>query len=151
MKDLFDPDDFEEIRRRIRTLVPESERQWGRMSLSGMVCHLCDAYLMALGDRPSAREPKLHERTLVRFIALHTPLRWPRGVKAVAEVDQEREGTSPTDLAADIAKLETVMERFVRDLDPGSTRHPMFGRISKTEWGRWGYRHADHHLRQFSA
>ncbi len=27
--------------------------------------------------------------------------------------------------------------------------HPVFGELSEWEWMRWGYLHADHHLRQF--
>ena len=27
--------------------------------------------------------------------------------------------------------------------------HPMFGPMSAADWMRWGYLHADHHLRQF--
>jgi prephenate dehydrogenase len=27
--------------------------------------------------------------------------------------------------------------------------HPMFGPMSPEDWMRWGYLHADHHLRQF--
>ena len=30
------------------------------------------------------------------------------------------------------------------------TRHPAFGAMSAREWLRWGWLHADHHLRQFS-
>jgi hypothetical protein len=29
--------------------------------------------------------------------------------------------------------------------------HPLFGPLTRAEWGRWGLRHADHHLRQFGA
>ena len=29
--------------------------------------------------------------------------------------------------------------------------HPIFGRLSRTAWLRWGYLHIDHHLRQFGA
>ena len=32
-----------------------------------------------------------------------------------------------------------------------SRRHPLWGRMSEWEWGRWGYLHTDHHLRQFGA
>lgn len=28
-------------------------------------------------------------------------------------------------------------------------RHPVFGKLTETERLRWGYRHVDHHLRQF--
>ena len=48
------------------------------------------------------------------------------------------------------AELLTLMSRF--GAAPESLRaatHPIFGTMSKTEWGRWGYRHVDHHLRQF--
>jgi hypothetical protein len=27
--------------------------------------------------------------------------------------------------------------------------HPILGRLSRGQWMRWGYRHMDHHLRQF--
>ncbi len=27
--------------------------------------------------------------------------------------------------------------------------HPYFGNLTKWEWMRWAYLHADHHLRQF--
>jgi hypothetical protein len=30
-----------------------------------------------------------------------------------------------------------------------ATQHPMFGRLTTNEWNVWGFRHADHHLRQF--
>jgi hypothetical protein len=30
-----------------------------------------------------------------------------------------------------------------------SGHHPLFGALSAAEWGRFSYRHADHHLRQF--
>jgi hypothetical protein len=32
---------------------------------------------------------------------------------------------------------------------PSMFPHPIFGRITRAEWLRWGYLHADHHLRQF--
>jgi hypothetical protein len=27
--------------------------------------------------------------------------------------------------------------------------HPIFGKMSETDWMRWAYLHVDHHLRQF--
>jgi hypothetical protein len=27
--------------------------------------------------------------------------------------------------------------------------HPIFGKLSQGDWLTWGYRHVDHHLRQF--
>jgi hypothetical protein len=28
--------------------------------------------------------------------------------------------------------------------------HPFFGPLTREEWMIWGYRHIDHHLRQFA-
>jgi hypothetical protein len=49
----------------------------------------------------------------------------------------------------DVAKLAEVTEEFVSRIDPVAMHHPAMGRLSAAEWGRWGYRHMDHHLRQF--
>jgi hypothetical protein len=27
--------------------------------------------------------------------------------------------------------------------------HPIFGRMSRSDWLVWGFRHLDHHMRQF--
>jgi hypothetical protein len=32
---------------------------------------------------------------------------------------------------------------------PVARTHPIFGALSARDWLRWGYLHADHHLRQF--
>jgi hypothetical protein len=44
--------------------------------------------------------------------------------------------------------LLRVMERFVPEA-VRTSRHPLWGRMTEWEWGRWGYLHTDHHLRQF--
>ena len=86
----------------------------------------------------------------MRFVALQLPFPWPHGVKTRPDVDQERGGTRPGDFAADVAELIRACERFAAG---GATpeSHYLFGRLSAEEWGRWGYRHMDHHLRQFGA
>lgn len=43
-----------------------------------------------------------------------------------------------------------VMMRFVDQLGDVARRpHFLFGYLTPEEWARWGYRHIDHHLRQF--
>jgi hypothetical protein len=45
------------------------------------------------------RKPKAVDnfisRSIVRVVALHTPLVWPKGVKTIPEADQELGGTRP--------------------------------------------------------
>jgi hypothetical protein len=65
-------------------------------------------------------------------------------------MDQEIGGTRPSMFAADVERLQRVVERITaspRAFEWG--HHPLFGRMSESDWLRWGYLHMDHHLRQF--
>ena len=149
MKSLFDDADRTEILDRIARLRPDTQRRWGTMTPGGMLCHLTDSFLGALGDRPIRDLSTVFGRTAMRWVALSTPLPWPKGVTTAREVDQHRDGTPPGDFDADLERFLGVTEAFVERLDPETMRHPIFGKLSRAEWGRWGYRHIDHHTRQF--
>ena len=154
VKSLHRPAHREQIIRRLRTLTPDSERRWGRMTVRQMVCHLTDAFRNLLGERTVTSvvaPPTLAGRTLVRFIALSAPVRWPHGIRTRAEADQEQGGTPPSvDFSADVAALEAAVGRFLAAGKHAPRKpHYMFGALTEAEWGRWAYRHMDHHLRQF--
>ena len=152
MKTLADARSRVEIAGRLRTVTPDSSRRWGRMSAPQMVCHLCDAYRMATGKRAVSVVTGAFPRTLVKWIALYFPMRWPPGIPTLREIDQFCEGTKPNDFAQDVAELETLLEIIAtRKSDFEWPPHPLFGRMSRTDWQRWAYLHADHHLRQFGA
>jgi len=136
------------IRQRISRLTPDAQRQWGRMTAHQMVCHLTDAYRMSSGDRTARRVDNFFTRSFVRWIALHSSLAWPKGIKTLTEVDQEQGGTKPVEWDRDHAELLRMIEAFQAKADHP---HPIFGPLTATEWNVWGFRHADHHLRQFGA
>ena len=141
-----------EIIRRLRTVRPESARRWGHMSAHQMICHLCDSCRMAMGEKPVSDASGRLQRTLVKWIALYFPLRWPPGIPTRPEVDQQVAGTRPVEFAADIADLEALLERITtREKGFDWPVHPIFGRMSHAAWLRWAYLHTDHHLRQFGA
>ena len=114
------------------------------------VCHLSDAFKMALNERPAAPVPTRF-RPLLRFVALRLPLPWPRGrIKTVPEAEQGRGGTPPTVFERDRDELLTLISRFSEAApQQRCTTHPILGSMSTDLWGRWAYRHMDHHLRQF--
>jgi Protein of unknown function (DUF1569) len=152
MKTLARARDKAEILRRLRDVRPESVRRWGRMSAPQMVCHLGDAFAMALGRKPVSHVPGLLNRTIVKWIALYAPLRWPPGLLTRPEIDQELKGTAPGDFAADVRQVEAFVALITAPragFDWPS--HPIFGTMSEGDWMRWGYLHMDHHLRQFGA
>ncbi len=102
---LLDSEARAEILRRIEALTPRSERKWGRMTPHQMVCHLSDACRAALGDRRVSVIGTLWERTMIRWLAIHTSVKWPQGVRTVPEADQEIGGTRPTEFARDVDEL----------------------------------------------
>jgi Protein of unknown function (DUF1569) len=153
VKTLARPRDKAEILERLRALRPESRRRWGRMSAPQAVCHLSDTFLAFMGRHPVSKEGGVLGRTVVKWIALYTPLPWPRGVvRTRPEIDQECGGTRPSEFAADVAQLEALVEQFAAESRSFQfVEHPVFGPLTDAAWLRWGYRHMDHHLRQFGA
>ena len=152
MPTLHDPAARATLHRRLAALSPDSARRWGRMSAHQAVCHLADSLRAVLGDRPIPPIPNFLVKTLGRVFALWTPLPWPRGTPTAPQVDQVAGGgTPPGDFARDVSELEALMDHFAAT-DPVTLHpHPVFGRLTRGEWGRWAWRHADHHLRQFGA
>ena len=152
MKSLCNPHDKEEVLRRLREIGLDGRRRWGRMSPHQMVCHLGDSFRVALGEKTACSMGGVLHRTLVKWIALLTPLTWPKGVKTMPEVDQDIGGTRPVEFERDLRELENVLERFTsKKVELGRQRHPIFGKMTDRDWLRWGYLHMDHHLRQFGA
>ena len=152
MKTLARPTDRAEVIRRLRTVRPESVARWGRMSAHQMVCHLADCFRMAVNQKLVTPDTSPIRRTIVKWVALYAPVRWPSGILTSAEIDQELGGTRPTEFAADVAQVEALVERVTSPAEPLDRQpHPMFGRLSDAGWLRWGYLHMDHHLRQFGA
>jgi hypothetical protein len=150
MKTLGQQPTTDEILRRLRQLRPDSPRRWGRMTAHQMVCHLSDCFRMTTGEKRVSDATGVFQRTVVKWIALYIPAPWPAGILTRPEIDQHVGGTSPVDFSADVAELEALTELFIaRDPDSNWPPHPIFGRMSRTAWLRWGYRHMDHHLRQF--
>ncbi len=139
---------------RMGTLQPDAARQWGRMSVGGMLCHLNDAYAGVLSLRAfglvGSQRASLAGRFLLRPFALHVPIRWPQGVPTPPEVDQLIGGTPPAEFQHDRERVIQSMRQFA-GTNMDSVVHPIFGRLSQWEWMRWGWLHVDHHLRQFSA
>jgi Protein of unknown function (DUF1569) len=147
-RSLADAATVDELLTRLGRLSPDSSRQWGTMSAHEMVCHLGDSFLAMLGDRPASAKETWLSRTVVKWIALHTSLPWPRGVPTRPEVDQKVGGTRPVEFARDRQKTVDLLRRFVQP-ETRCSGHPIFGVLTREECLIWGYRHLDHHLRQF--
>ena len=138
------------IFQRIAAVRPESPARWGRMTAHQMLCHLADSFRVTLGEKTVSPATGIVQRTIVKWVALHLPVPWPKGVPTRPEVQQGVGGTPPVDFQRDREDLITLIEKFSEAKCAGCRRpHPIFGEMREREWLRWGYLHTDHHLRQF--
>jgi hypothetical protein len=104
---------------------------------------------VALGEKTAAPATGFVQQTFIKWIALRAPLKWAKGYPTRPEIEQGKGGSMPTDFEADKNTLLVVVGRFFEDLQQPCSPHPVFGPMTAQEWWRWGYLHADHHLRQF--
>jgi len=153
MKTLANPDDKKMLLERLARLRADSPRAWGKMSAPQMVCHLCDATRLALGERQATSVSNFFKRTVMKWAALRIPAPWPKDVPTMPEFDQAGGGgTPPAEFEKDRADLVSLTERLAKQ--PGSlasVEHPFFAKMTPEEWLRWGWLHMDHHLRQFNS
>jgi len=149
MSTLADPVVRDACFARLARLSPSATRQWGKMTVHQMVCHLSDAFDVAAGTKHASEASGLFQRTVMKWVALRTPLPWPHGVPTRPELEQGRGGTPPAEWATDCAGLRRRLMQFA--VAQQFVEHPFFGTMSQQEWLIWGYRHVDHHLRQFGA
>jgi hypothetical protein len=117
------------------------------MTAPQMVCHLKDSFRVAMGEKYASPAGSWLQRTFIKWVALHTPLQWPPGVPTRPEIEQGRGGTPPAEWESDRAELVELIDGFRERR--AFAEHPAFGKLSRSEWLIWGYRHVDHHLRQF--
>jgi hypothetical protein len=146
---LADPASRQSIVTRISAVTPRSSRQWGKMSAHQMMCHLCDSYRSVIGERKVSSTRHWIPLPILKWLVLDAPMKWPENAPTRAENEQGVGGTPPADFENDRAKLLAAMERFCSAPDSVRGPHPVLGILSHEQWLRWGYRHADHHLRQF--
>ncbi len=147
MATIFDAAAREAVLTRIERLTADAPPRWGRMNVGQMVVH-CDLQLrLALGELTAApmRTPvgSFPLKQLVLYL-----LPTPRSVPTMPELRDPPTG----DWRRDLDQLRTDIGR-VAALDRGIPwpRHPAFGDLTPSQWGRLILKHLDHHLRQFGA
>jgi hypothetical protein len=147
MKTLWEREAREELKQRLRRLDPTRGPRWGRMNAPQMLVHLNEAMRMCLNELPVApRRLPIRYTPLKQMIIYWLP--WPKGAPTAPELLEGIPGEWQTDVASMCAYVDQFATRSREGPWP---QHPAFGRMSSRAWGVLGYRHIDHHLRQFGA
>jgi hypothetical protein len=147
MKSLASAGVVSETRDRMLRVCAEDRALWGKMTATQMVRHLGFACEVALGER-AGETVRMPAPRVLKFMALWSGLRWQRNIKTTPGLERALdEGCS-----AEFDELVAVAIQKMEELAGGArcvASHPIFGPMSVGDWMRWGYLHADHHLRQF--
>ena len=109
MKSVWNAHEQRELTDRIARLTPSSPRQWGKMNVSQMVMHLCDALRMASGDLviPSKNVPLRY--TPIKQLVICW-VRFPKNAPTAKELLER----APTGWVADTRELQSRLDDFVR-------------------------------------
>lgn len=147
MPTIWDAATRADLTARAQTLTPAHRARWGAFTVVGMMAHLNDALLMVLGDlEVKAKAPAFLRLAPIRYLLLHVlpmPKRAPTAPELLAR-------SNASDLGGEQATFVALLARL-GDTTTLAPTHPVFGSMTRADWGVLIHKHTDHHLRQFGA
>lgn len=147
-KNLFDETEAQETIGRINDLTPETQPQWGKMSVSEMLAHCNVTYELVYTDKHP--KPKGIQKMLIKLFAKKIvvgPKPYKKNIR-----------TAPVFLITDERDFETEKGRLIEHIKKtqelggahfDNKESHAFGPLSTEEWNTLFSKHLDHHLRQF--
>ncbi|WP_312076717.1 hypothetical protein [Chryseobacterium sp.] len=149
-KSLHNEKDFIKIKERILKLNPDSERKWGRMTVSQMLTH-CNLVLNVPTQK--IRLPKIF--FLFKWIGIATKYEmsiFNNGILRNMPTFKKLIVTFECDLekaqSEILQSLDLYRNCFLSHQLP--EKHVLFGKMSEKDWGFLEFKHLDHHLKQFN-
>lgn len=150
MKSLRNEQCREELIKRINSLSPDAKAAWGKMNVEQMLSHLVQS-----GDLPFEStvpdRSNWMSRNVIKPLAFYL-LPMPKEVPTSPQIDQQQDGRPPLGFETDRALvIESLHKVGSIAKDQKCLDHPFFGPMSANDWCLLGYKHVDHHLKQFGA
>lgn len=147
MKNLFDKESYDEVARRINSLTPAAQRQWGKMDVAQMLAHCKVAFGVPLSEK---KMPRSILGLLVGWMfksKLYNDSPWKKNLPTAPHfiIKGDR------DFEKEKQELFGLINQFYNGgpANVGKFPHPMFGTYTSEQWGQSMYKHLDHHLKQF--
>lgn len=145
----YTPQKQAEFRQRLQSITLGSKRVWGTMSVAQMLHHLSLSLGGALGYFNLFDESYGLSRTLFKWILVDFFPAQPRGLRMplnfIIPINQKFDFDYEKKLLQEI--LEKAWSTPTKDWGP----HPLFGNLTREQWGKLAQIHVDYHLSQFSA
>ncbi|MDX1955383.1 MAG: DUF1569 domain-containing protein [Chitinophagaceae bacterium] len=144
IKSLFDPVAKQEILDRIELLTPDTQRVWGKMDVAQMMAHLQKPIGVALGTH-EVKGNFIRRLILPLFKKM---LYDEKPYKRSLPTDKTFIITDPRIFEQEKKILMDMIHQFTPQ-NMATEVHPVFGRMTKENWSKAMWKHADHHLKQF--
>lgn len=148
MNNIFQPETIDHFIRRIQQLTPDSQAQWGKMTVAQMLKHCAENEKINLGEVQ-------HKRLWIGRILGKMVLRKILKKGAIIKKNQR---THPTLIISEETDFRQYQQQLIDTLKKYHTKdrsdyqkqvHPFYGKMSVEEWSGIACKHLDHHLRQF--
>lgn len=148
MKNIFSAQDSEQYIERINALRPDTQPQWGKMSVAQMLAHCNVTYEMMYEDKH--KKPGMILRWVLKSFVK------PKVVNE--EMYPKNNRTAPQFIISDERDFEKEKSRliaYIRQTQQLGAAHfegresHSFGALTSTEWNNMCAKHLEHHLGQF--
>lgn len=146
MPSIFEPGVADQFINRLATLAPDTPAKWGKFTATKMVAHVNDAMRMATGELPVKPKKTPFKNAFMRWLIIYVapfPKRAPTAPELLARGDSAEFASECETFRLGVAKV------LARKNETRWPDHPAFGAMSRQDWGTLGYKHTDHHFRQF--
>ena len=148
MKNIFTIEVTNEVIQRIENLTPETNPNWGKMSVSQMLTHCCVTYEMVYTDKhpkPNALTRWILKSFVKKIVVSEKP--FTKNGKTAPQFIIKNE----TDFKAEKTRLITfiIKTKALGETEFEGKESHSFGKLTAKEWNNSFYKHLDHHLRQF--
>ena len=148
IKNIFNSAVTSELVDRINRLTPETQGQWGKMSVGQMLAHCNVSYELIYEDKhpkPNAFMKFVLRNLIKNMVVGEKP--YKRNMNTAPAFRM----TDPKDFEAEKARLISYINK-TQQLGgahfEGKDSHS-FGALTQEEWNNMLYKHLDHHLVQF--
>lgn len=145
MKSFFDQGSYAELKTRVESLTENKTPLWGKMNAGQMVWHCQGPLNIILNHNTYNLKPNWFVKTFFKK-TMYSDKLWRKNLPTLPTFK-----TSESKIFTDEKnKLVALMDELDQQKHKETWQpHPVFGELTKEQWGKMQYKHLDHHLRQF--
>ena len=148
LPNIFQKNVSNQVIERINQLKPNTQPNWGKMSVAQMLAHCNVTYEMVFEDkhpRPNFFMKFILKSFIKKVVVSETPYKHNSGTAPAFLIKETKDfEAEKTRLIGHISKTQELGE-----VNFDNKESPSFGILNTTEWNNMFYKHLDHHLTQF--